>query len=802
MNWTWLYVAVVFFAAVAIARRSSALRIPWRIAVLFYVLVLIFFLQPLTQRVVNVPVDFVALLNPWNHVMRVEASNREANDVVLQMVPWAHVVREQWASLRLPLWNPYAGSGSILLANGQSAALSPLRLITLPLSLGHAFSAEGAMKLLIALSSMFLFCRRRYSEAASAAGAIAYGFCTFLICWLHYPHATTAAYAPAALLVTELLIERRSAARVALGALVWGAILLSGHPETASHIFFLTALMLLWIVIVERGVAVPHLLRLTGALAAMSLLALLIASPFLVSFGESIRKSQRYMMLSTTPNAPLFVRYEYAVALLQPHFYGRYDHEKWGPAGAETASGYAGIFGIAAWVALLADTFRTRRWRTRELFYVLMVPLLIGIMFDWPVVGDAFHAVFAMAANARVRVLLCVVLAVCSAAAFDRFERGERISLLIGILAATLGLAGLVFLMKFPHAWGYDTAILAMMPTLLVLAVATWFATARRSQLAASVALLFVITLEMFAMGRYWNAAIPERLMYARTPLIDKLKQLANATNPPSRIVGIAATFFPNTSAVYGIEDIRAHDPMANGKYLGLLRVLSGYRSDEYFAHWNNTETPLLDYLNVRYIATDLGDELPRDRYREVYNGRDGKIFENLHVLPRFYPARNVVLEFRKEEFKNQIANHRGWRDTAIVDILPVENDQMRRDLLRPRPLSAPVATLEMIGASQQSFTMRVRAPRYTLVVSSQPFWSGWRVRINGKRALTRPVNRAFLGFTVPPGVSEVTVDYFPLHIYAAFAVSLLTVLGCLGACVGAPGVLASRNAGVPPAGA
>ena len=782
MNFTWLYVAVVFFAAIAIARRSSALRVPWRMSILFYLLVLIFFFRPMTQQTVNVPVDFLRLLNPWSDVMRVHVSNREANDVTLQMVPWAHAVREEWMSLRLPLWNQYSGSGSILLANGQSAAMSPLRIVTLPLSLGHAFTAEAAMKLLMAMCGMFLFCRRRYSETASAVGSISYGFCTFLICWLHFPHSTTAAYAPAALLVADLLVERATRARIAFGALVWGTILLSGHPETATHIFFLTMLMLIWIVAVERAVPVQRLLRFVGALAAMSVLALLIASPFLLSFAESLRKSHRYMMLATTPHEALFTSIHYAIALLQPHFYGPNEQEAWGKwwAGAEAVSGFAGVFGGAGWVALLIDAIRYRRWRTREMFFVVALPVLIAIIFNWPLIGDAFHAVFAMAANARVRVLLCVVVAACAAAAFDRAERNGSVSLLAGVLVVAIALACTVFLSRYPFAWARDNAILEMLPTLLMLVTATWFATARTHRLAATIALLFAITVEMFAAGRYWNAVVDEKHMYPTTPLIQKLQLLTSASNPPARFVGIDAALFPNSSVIYGLEDIRAHDPMANGKYLGLLRVLSGYTSEDYFGKWYDTETPLLDYLSVRYVVTDATMDLPEDRYRLVYTGDDGRIYENRRVLPRFYPARNVILEFKKEEFKQQILKHRGWRDTALVDILPVENDQMRRDLLWPRPVDAPMAKLHITHATPRSFTMKVSAPRYTLVVSSQPLWPGWRVRLNGKRILTRPVNHAFLGFTVPPGESEVVVDYFPLHIYVAFWVAVLTVILCV----------------------
>ena len=122
----------------------------------------------------------------------------------------------------------------------QSAAFSPLRLLALPLPLGQSFTAEAAMKLLIALTFTFLFCRRRgYSEIASAVGAIAFAFSTFVIIWLHFPHATVAAYLPAVLLQIDLLSERITYGRFVFAVVLWAWILFGGHPETASHIFFL-----------------------------------------------------------------------------------------------------------------------------------------------------------------------------------------------------------------------------------------------------------------------------------------------------------------------------------------------------------------------------------------------------------------------------------------------------------------------------------------------------------------------------------------------------------------------------------
>ena len=164
MNSTWFHVGVLYAVSVWLARRWGS-NFPWRIAGLFYALVLIFLWRPLTGPYVNIPVDIVQQLPPWSAAIRSHrAQNFELNDIVMQIVPWAHQVREAWKSMRFPLWNALSGAGYPLLANGQSSGLSPLRFLALPLPLGQSFTAEAAMKILIAMSFMYAFCRRRWSE--------------------------------------------------------------------------------------------------------------------------------------------------------------------------------------------------------------------------------------------------------------------------------------------------------------------------------------------------------------------------------------------------------------------------------------------------------------------------------------------------------------------------------------------------------------------------------------------------------------------------------------------------------------
>src|SRR5512140_510347 len=234
MNPTWLYVLAVYAIAVWLARRGGV-DLPRRMAALFYLMALLFLFRPMTQPCVNVPVDYVQRIPPWASATNSHTvTNSEINDIALQMVPWAHAVRESWKTLHVPLWNAHAGSGYPLLANGQSAALSPLRLIALPLPLGYSFTAEAAMKFLIAMTFTYLLCRRRrYSDLAGAVAAVSFGFSSFMVVWLHFPHVTVTAFLPAVIYAVELLAERRTYGRFVFAAVIWLPLLFGGHPETA-----------------------------------------------------------------------------------------------------------------------------------------------------------------------------------------------------------------------------------------------------------------------------------------------------------------------------------------------------------------------------------------------------------------------------------------------------------------------------------------------------------------------------------------------------------------------------------------
>ncbi|HEX7422005.1 MAG TPA: hypothetical protein VF505_19125, partial [Thermoanaerobaculia bacterium] len=475
-NATWLYVGAIYAIAVWLVRRVR-IDLPWRIAAFFYLLVLIFLWRPLTSDVVNLPVDFLRSLPPWAFLTRFHKPiNPDINDLALQIVPWANQVRESWRAGHVPLWNNLSGSGYPLLASAQSSALSPLRLLALALPLGQSFAAEAAMKFLIAMTFTFLFCRRRYSEIASAAAAVCFAFCSFVVVWLHFPLGTVAVFVPAALYQIELIAERRTYPRFVFAAALWAAMIFCGHPETVAHIFFISLLFVGWLALVERPFPTSRdALKFVGTLIGALIVAALLASPFLAPFAEAITKSRRFSELQSRPNViGYYSDWPSVVLLLQPRFYGSIPFEKtWVSApSAESITGFAGLLGIAAWFALLVHVVRTRQWRSRESFLILATIIVLGIILGWPGISQLFHLIFKLAANARLRLLLCFLVAVQTAAMIDLVTRDIR-AFLSGIAICSVILVGILFFGGVPDGSPHLTAVMSLIPSIVVLAIAT-----------------------------------------------------------------------------------------------------------------------------------------------------------------------------------------------------------------------------------------------------------------------------------------------------------------------------------------
>jgi hypothetical protein len=631
LNPTWLYVGAVYAIAIALARRGGN-PLPKQIAALFYALVLIFLFKAMTGPYVSIATDVPRLIAPWSAsgppLTKYTVLNMETQDVPMQLVPWAHQVREAWKSGHAPLWNALAGCGYPLLANAQSAAFSPLRILALPLPLGYAMTAEAAMKMLVALTFTFLYCRRRYEALPSSIAAIAYGFGPFVVAWLHFAQSTAACFLPAVLYQIDLIVERRTYGRFVTTAALGAVVVFCGHPETAIHILFFAIGYVLWTSIVEKR------REFLPALIGAGIISILLALPMIVPFAENVRNSTRFEAQKAWSAEMPFSDARSLALLVQPRLYGTRPGNPWGPATAEAVTGFAGILGMAAFIAIAFDAIARRRFGDIEAFFVLAAIGVFALIASVKPAVAALHAVIGLAANARLRFLFAWILAVLIAAALERLLRGRAAAFAIGLGSAAVLIALIVAKTPFPSDAARHDGLVSVIPSAMVLLIAA-LALVPRFRSAATLLLVVAVIAEMWPLTIGWNSPFPMATFYPRTPLIDAVLRYHRPGF--DRVAGIGGVLFPNTNAMFGIEDARVHDPMEPARY---VHYIDNAISHDYYKKWLDQSTPLLDRLNVRWLMTEPGHELAdTGRYVLRYAGADGRLYENLHVLPRFFAA-------------------------------------------------------------------------------------------------------------------------------------------------------------------
>lgn len=420
-------------ACLAVALRRWLDPVPWRGLAVFAAVLLILFGPVLFGGKVLLPLDGLRGEVPFQRLPPTEPhGNFLQGDLIQLVTPSLAAVRAAWGEGRWPLWNPRVGPGMPLLADPQAQAFQPLALLGAPLPLIQAAGVTAALRVLVALVFTFLWLRRQgLSMAPALAGSLAYGLGGFLLLWLGWPIANTAALQPLVLYGVARCDEpggRRDGLLLAIGVL---ALLLGGHPETILYALALVLLFLLDKVRRRPRVSRKPLLVRTGT---AFLIAGAVAAPVLLPTLEYLPKTMRaargVARAGAEDLAPSWL------PLVAPNAYGNSRFvEYWGLSNTnEDASGFVGTATLLA--ALLSLGARRRfpqeglAWGIAALCLLLIAPMPWG-----PALGSR-----------RLLLPLSLCLVYLGACTLERFRLGEvrRWPLLI----AAVGL-GLVI------AWGY-----------------------------------------------------------------------------------------------------------------------------------------------------------------------------------------------------------------------------------------------------------------------------------------------------------------------------------------------------------
>jgi hypothetical protein len=726
-------------------------------------------------------------------------ANHLIGDPVLQFMPWHDLASRELRHGRIPFWNPYAEAGEPLLGNAQSAIFDPLGLPALLLGGSRASVATALLRLLVAAFGAFVFARRAgASIPASAISGVAYGCGGFMVVWLLFPHSSSAAWFPWAMVAAESL-GRGASVRSAVGlGLFLGLSALGGHLEVAFLGAVAAAVYVLLRHAPDASQAEPRPSAVLAGLALAGAVAFVVCAPVVLPFFESV--GQGTVLQQRSHDGTLLslrgFRWYRAPMLAYPYALGRPvagEGDVLGNLGnfCENNGGYASVMALALAVLGLSVSPRGSPGRALgwlaagALVCITSLPPIVPMLRRIPFLGavppgrTAFILLFAVAVLAafgadgmtaasstrrftNVRRVLRAVLTLAGLSAMALavwfILDGAGVAAAVKSLAAV---AARALVSQSDRAREFSSDALRLAPVFgshyllpwgaatLASAFALGGAKHRRSPLWTWCALV-IVAADLYWFGHRFNPAIPLAQHY---PVTKQVRQLETLAGEQRVLVLDQALGNPaGLGTEYGWRGVLGYDVIGRRRVeslLGLDGPLPRQTGGFPLLHYDRVTPTVLDVLSVRAVATR--EPLTDSRLELVAPLGKGFLYRNPDALPPVsLPLRVVVVS---DEGGARAALAKPTFDparTAVVEAPAGTAFQTARGSLR---LERPTPNrLEVSG----------RLDAAGLAVIDEGFDPGWRAWANGRPLRIYPCDLALMAVPLEAGEQSLEFQFVP----------------------------------------
>jgi hypothetical protein len=692
----------------------------------------------------------------------------ETPDLAYQVLPWYQFQARAMQAGVFPLWDPHQWAGQPLLGQMQPGATYPLNwpLFLAPLKNGYLQLAwvhrHFVLMHLLAAWFMFAWCRQiGASRFAGVVAGAAFSFSGYVgtTPWPQMLHG--AMWIPLVFLFFHRAVERRGWRNAVWSGGAAGLALLSGHHQAPLYIL----LSLGCVAMYRIGMRPGDRFRLAGLLGTAVLAALLVGAFQLLPAWEYGARAYRWVELPEPlrghETVPYFAQYNLGIFPLS--FLG----VLWAKANLTTDPflGFVmvsfAVFGVAVGWGRPAVRLYAVAGVVAALYTAGHYSLVHGLAYALaPFLDKARspgHAIFVFQFFALTVAALGIDLWL------GPEEHGAwRRRIWTGLAAAGLAAWALLFWQYLNLKFETDPGDRVALASLVAWVLAAVLYGAWRGHLTARAARWSIALLALFEMGITSPFLLSHRDDPKKAVFLKKLEE------PAALLKFLKAQPQPFRFDVALRKDLEAN----LGDWEGLEQT-SGYLasvSDRLydFVGWDWAKATLA--LNTVYT---LGKTPSRPGQREVFGDTRGwKVYRNDGALPRAWMVhrarqaadlKDAARWFQSPEFDPR-------RETILIG----EGAPAMPDCPTP-------GTVSLVWHGIHRLEARTSAACAGMVVFGEPYFPGWRARVDGKPAALYAPFGALRGVAVPAGDHTVELVYRPRSAYLGAALSAMGVALCAG---------------------
>lgn len=737
------------------------------ILIIFFVAV-IFFRPFIFQNLLPIPSDtIIGLYNPFRDLYAkdyprgIPFKNFLITDPVRQQYPWRFESILQEKVGKLPLWNPYSLSGTPLLANQQSAPLTPFNFLFFILPFSFSWSLLIFLQpILAALFTYFYLRNLKISTLPSIVGATAFIFSGFFISWLEWGTVDSVAlWLPLILLsVDKIFSQKKNFLWYTVLALSLVVAFLAGHLQTFFYIF-LVALSYFSMRFFSSKTKTIHLLPSVVVFLSLVLVTCVQWLPLLQLILHSARDTD------LTMSAGWFIPWQHLVTFFVPDFFGNPTTlNYWGVWNYAELAGYVGI-------PALFFAFLGIGKNKNTLFFagVGLIALLFALPTPLAYIPFSLHIPFLSTAQpTRLLVLIDFSLVILSAFGLNDFmEKKSKKFFIISVLFA-MGFAVMWFVVilhakilpSIPfenisvvkHNLIFPTTIYALLFLLTFMCWLFW-----RKKNIFFFALCCLVLLQIFDGIRYAEKFTPFTKSQYLFPSTKSLAFLQNQHGLFRIMATDSQILPPNFSVMYHLQSIDGYDPLYSKDYGEFIAAMGRGKADIHTPFgFNRLLTPqqhesrLIDLANVAYVLSL--HELKSQKLKKVFTEGQTIVYENTHVFPRAFFVQSITKVQNNQEAANFLFDStKDIRNAAAV--LHYSGKKEKFD----------EGSVVITVYSADEILLKTHTSSDGFLVLTDSFYPTWHVYVDGVETKIYQTDLAFRGVIVPKGMHDVK---FAVHLF------------------------------------